>query len=50
VFAELTKDVALTEETADEFELIIECFPHAIQPLCLKHCEEQLNQARTLIA
>jgi len=50
VYAELTKDVALTEETADEFELIIECFPHAIQPLCLKHCEEQLNQARKLIA
>lgn len=50
VFAELTKDVALAEETADEFELIIECFPHALQPLCLKHCEEQLSKARKLIA
>ena len=46
VFAELTKDAALMEETADEFELIIACFPHALQPLCLKHCEEQLSKAR----
>ncbi|MCK5386990.1 MAG: hypothetical protein KAJ39_07380, partial [Gammaproteobacteria bacterium] len=46
VLAELTKDAALAEETADEFELIIECFPHALQPLCLKHCEEQLSKAR----
>jgi len=46
VFAELTKDAALMEETADEFELIIECFPHALQPLCMKHCEEQLSKAR----
>ena len=46
VLAELTKDAALAEETADEFELIIACFPHAIQPLCLKHCEEQLSKAR----
>jgi tetratricopeptide (TPR) repeat protein len=46
VFAELTKNAALMEETADEFELIIACFPHALQPLCLKHCEEQLSKAR----
>ncbi len=46
VYAELTKNAALMEETADEFELIIACFPHAIQPLCLKHCEEQLAKAR----
>ena len=46
VLAELTKDAALMEETADEFELIIACFPHALQPLCLKHCEEQLSKAR----
>jgi len=46
VFAELTNDVGLMEETADEFELIIACFPHALQPLCLKHCEEQLSKAR----
>jgi len=49
VLAELTKDVVLTEETADEFELIIECFPHALQPLCLKHCDEQLSKARSLL-
>ncbi len=49
VLAELTKDAALSEETADEFELIIECFPHALQPLCLKHCKEQLSQARSLL-
>lgn len=52
VLAELTKDAALAEalasETADEFELIIECFPHALQPLCLKHCEEQLSKAQSL--
>jgi len=48
VLAELTKDAALAEETADEFELIIACFPHALQPLCLKHCEEQLSKARAL--
>ncbi len=46
VYAALTKDAALMEETADEFELIIACFPHAIQPLCLKHCEAQLSKAR----
>ena len=48
VFAEMTKNAALSDETADEFELIIECFPHALQPLCLKHCEEQLSKARSL--
>ncbi len=48
VFAEMTKNAELMEETADEFELIIACFPHAIQPLCLKHCEEQLSKARAL--
>jgi hypothetical protein len=46
--AELTNDAALAEEVADEFELIMECFPHALQPLCVKHCEAQLNQARKL--
>lgn len=49
VLAELTKDAALAEETADEFELIIECFPHALQPLCLKHCEEQMKKAQSLV-
>ncbi|MCK4864489.1 MAG: tetratricopeptide repeat protein [Gammaproteobacteria bacterium] len=48
VLAELTKDKALAEEVADEFELIIECFPHALQPLRLKHCEEHLLKAQSL--
>jgi tetratricopeptide (TPR) repeat protein len=46
VLAELTKDSTLAFEAADEFELIIECFPHVLQPLCLKHCEEQINKAK----
>ncbi len=48
VLAELTKDALLADEVADEFEIIIECFPHALQPLCLKHCEEQMNKAKSL--
>lgn len=48
VLAELAKDRVLAQEVADEFELILECFPHALQPLCVKHCEAQLNQARKL--
>jgi len=48
VQAEFAKDAALAEEVADEFELIIECFPHALQPLCLKHCKDQMNKARSL--
>ncbi len=48
VLAELTKDTTLADEVADEFELIVECFPHALQPLCLKHCEEQMNKAKSL--
>lgn len=46
VLAQLTNDAALAEEIADEFEVILECFRHAPQPLCLKHCEEQLKLAR----
>lgn len=46
VQAELTKDSTLADEAADEFELIIECFPNALQPLCLKHCEEQISKAK----
>ena len=46
VLAQLTNDAALTEGIADEFEVIIECFPHALQPLCLKHCEKQLKMAQ----
>ena len=47
VLAELTNDVVLAEEVADEFEVILECFTHALQPLCLKHCEEQMNKAKS---
>ena len=46
VLAELTNDAVLATDVADEFELILECFPHVLQPLCVKHCEAQLNQAR----
>ena len=46
--AELTNNAALAEEMADEFEVIIECFSHALQPLCLKHCEKQMNKAKSL--
>ena len=49
VLAELTKDASLVDEVADEFEIIIECFSHALQPLCLKHCEEQMNKAKSLV-
>lgn len=48
VLAALTNDTALAEEVADEFEVIIECFAHALQPLCLRHCEEQMGKARSL--
>lgn len=50
VMAQLTNDAALAEEIADEFEVIIECFRHALQPLCLKHCQEQLKLARSQTA
>jgi tetratricopeptide (TPR) repeat protein len=47
VLAQLTNDAVLAEEVADEFEVIMECFPHALQPLCLKHCEEQRKNAQS---
>jgi tetratricopeptide (TPR) repeat protein len=50
VLAELSNDAVLAEEVADEFELIVECFPHALQPLCLKHCQEQMAKAKSLQA
>jgi len=50
VLAGLTNDAVLAEEVADEFELIIECFSHALQPLCLKHCEEQVNKAKLAVS
>lgn len=48
VLAELTNDAVLADEVADEFEVIIECFPHVLQPLCSKHCEEQMKKAKSL--
>ena len=48
VMAELTKDTALADEVADEFEIILECFPHALQPLCSKYCEEQMSKMRKM--
>ncbi|MGC2165294.1 MAG: tetratricopeptide repeat protein [Gallionella sp.] len=48
VLAELSNDTVLAEEVADEFEVIIECFSHALQPLCLRHCKEQMNKARSV--
>jgi len=48
LLAELTKDTLLSDEMADEFEVIIECFSHALQPLCLRHCKEQMNKAKSL--
>lgn len=47
--ARTTNDVVLAAEIADEFEVILECFSHALQPLCLKHCEEQMKQARSQV-
>lgn len=44
--ARLTSDSLLAEEVADEFEVIMECFSHALQPLCLKHCHEQKELAQ----
>jgi tetratricopeptide (TPR) repeat protein len=48
VLAELTSDNGLAEEVADEFEIIIESFSHALQPLCLRQCKEQMDKARSL--
>ena len=48
VLAQSTNDAALAAEIVDEFEVILECFSHALQPLCLKHCKEQMEKARAL--
>ncbi|MDH5516430.1 MAG: tetratricopeptide repeat protein [Gammaproteobacteria bacterium] len=50
VMAELTNDAALADEVADEFEIILECFPHALQPLCAKYCEERMSGLREMAA
>jgi len=49
VLAELTNDAMLAQDVADEFELILACFPHALQPLCVKHCEAQLAKVQSLL-
>jgi len=46
--AELRKDARMAEETADEFDVILEVFRGSFQPLCLKHCEAQRDYARSL--
>lgn len=48
VLAGLTNNARLADEMADEFEVIIECFSHALQPLCLRHCKEQMEKARSM--
>jgi len=48
VLAELTRDPVSAEEAADEFDLIIETFRPNCQPLCLKHCESQLEHLQSL--
>lgn len=49
VLAQMTNDADLAGEVADEFEVVLECFPHALQPLCLKHCREQMEIAQSLL-
>lgn len=49
VLAELTKDSAIAQQAADEFELIVELFQSACQPLCLRHCVEQLDNTLSLV-
>lgn len=48
ILAEQNSDKVLADEVADEFEVILECFPHALQPLCKKHCEELMNKMRQI--
>lgn len=48
VLAQMTDDKRLADEVADEFEVILEVFPHALQPLCAKHCTAQMNQYREM--
>lgn len=50
VLAEFTKDAVLAEDVADDIEVILECFPHALQPLCAKYCEETMAKMREFVA
>ncbi|MDH5407354.1 MAG: tetratricopeptide repeat protein [Gammaproteobacteria bacterium] len=49
VLAELTNDAALADDVADELEVILECFPHALQPLCAMHCKELMEKMRAKV-
>ena len=49
LLSELTEDTVLADEVADECEVIIECFPHALQPLCLKYCDGLMNKMREVV-
>jgi len=49
ILAARREDTGLADDVADEFELIIECFPHALQPLSLKHCEKLMSEMRELV-
>lgn len=49
VLAELTSDKLLADDVADELEVILECFPHALQPLCAEQCQALMEQARSMV-
>lgn len=46
--AELSNDTVLADEVADDYEIILECFPHALQPLSEKFCKQQYDHAKKL--
>ena len=46
VLGEMRQDATITEEAADELEVIIECFGDSCQPRFLEHCQQQLALAR----
>jgi len=50
VLARLTNDKILAEECADKFELILACFPHALQAESVTYCEEQYQKAQEYIS
>ncbi len=49
VLAQLKQDKAIAEEAAEEFEVIIECFSHAMQPSIKAHCDEWITKTRKLL-
>lgn len=46
VLAIMNDDAIKVEDAADEFELILACFPHALQPASVTYCEQQLAKAQ----